>query len=219
MLDEFLPHYDVREAHSVKIAAEPEVVLLALRELTPREVPLFVVLMTLRAGPRARHLSTRRRVLDQFERAGFVSLRDRPDGLAFGSVGRYWQLSGSVRRIEPAEFRDFAEPGYAKGAFDFRLEPHDGDTMLTTETRVLATDDAARRSFLRYWRLIHPGSAAIRVVWLRAIRRRAERHSRRSRRAESAATRQSAQTSTSASRRPEASASSPISGGPARKPT
>jgi hypothetical protein len=218
MLEEFLPHYDVRETHSVKVAAEPEVVLRALRELTPREVPLFVVLMTLRAGPRARHLSARRRVLDQFERAGFVSLRDGPDGLAFGSVGRYWQLSGSLRRIEPGEFRDFAEPGYAKGAVDFRVEPQDGATLLTTETRVLATDETARRRFLRYWRLIHPGSAAIRVVWLRAIRRRAERYSSCSRRAESAASAHSAQTSMSASRRPETSASSPISGGPARKP-
>jgi hypothetical protein len=47
--------------------------------------------------------------------------------------------------------------------------------MITTETRVAATDDGARRSFKRYWRLIAPGSALIRVVWLRAIRRRAER--------------------------------------------
>ena len=33
----------------------------------------------------------------------------------------------------------------------------------------------ARRSFRRYWRVIYPGSAAIRLAWLRAIRRRAER--------------------------------------------
>jgi hypothetical protein len=29
----------------------------------------------------------------------------------------------------------------------------------------------------RYWRVIHPGSALIRIAWLRAIRRRAERQS------------------------------------------
>jgi hypothetical protein len=49
-----------------------------------------------------------------------------------------------------------------------------GGTLLTTETRIQATDDHARRSFRRYWLLIHPGSAAIRRAWLRAIRRRAE---------------------------------------------
>lgn len=39
----------------------------------------------------------------------------------------------------------------------------------------LMTLRAACRSFRRYWRLIYPGSAAIRMAWLRAIRRRAER--------------------------------------------
>jgi hypothetical protein len=38
---------------------------------------------------------------------------------------------------------------------------------------VLCTDAASRRRFRLYWRVIHPGSAAIRVAWLRAIRRRA----------------------------------------------
>jgi hypothetical protein len=47
--------------------------------------------------------------------------------------------------------------------------------MLTTETRIQGTDERARRSFRRYWRLVMPGSAAIRRAWLRAIRKRAER--------------------------------------------
>jgi hypothetical protein len=50
-----------------------------------------------------------------------------------------------------------------------------GRTPLSTETRILATDEAARRRFGRYWVVIRPGSAAIRVVWLWAIRTRAER--------------------------------------------
>jgi hypothetical protein len=145
----------------------------------------------------------------------------------YGVVGRFWQTSGGLRRVDPAVFRDFAEPGYAKAAFNFRLEPRGGRTLLWTETRVLATDERARRRFRRYWRLIHPGSAAIRVAWLRAIRKRGERteraertdYSSRPRRAASAATRQSPQTSDKAARRLDRSASRPISGGPARKPT
>ncbi len=42
------------------------------------------------------------------------------------------------------------------------------------ETRVHATDDPTKRKFAAYWRTIYPGSALIRVMWLRAIRRRAE---------------------------------------------
>jgi hypothetical protein len=116
--------------------------------------------------------------------------------------------------------RDVAEPGYAKAAFNIRLERRGGRVLLSTETRVLATDERARRSFRCHRRFIQPGSAAIRIAWLRAIRRRAERtgYSRWPRRAASAATRQSPQTSESAARRLDTSASRPISGGPARKP-
>jgi hypothetical protein len=41
-----------------------------------------------------------------------------------------------------------------------------------TETRVLATDDGARQAFTRYWRVVYPGSALIRVLWLDAVERR-----------------------------------------------
>jgi hypothetical protein len=171
----FLPRYDVHEVHSTTVAAPPETVMRAVRELTAREAPLFVLLMALRSGPRARRLSTRARVLDQFQRAGFVVLREAPDELVFGAAGRFWRAGGDLRLLDPAEFEGFAEPGYAKAAVDFRVERRGERTLLTTETRVLATDEHARRTFRRYWRVIHPGSAAIRIAWLRAIRRRAER--------------------------------------------
>ena len=44
---------------------------------------------------------------------------------------------------------------------------------LTTETRVYATDASTRRRFALYWRVIYPGSALIRRMWLRAIAHRA----------------------------------------------
>jgi hypothetical protein len=43
-----------------------------------------------------------------------------------------------------------------------------------SETRVHTTDAAAERRFAAYWRLIYPGSAFIRRMWLEAIRQRAE---------------------------------------------
>lgn len=65
--------------------------------------------------------------------------------------------------------------GFALAAINFRLEDAgNGETLLTTETRVYATDATARKKFAWYWRVIYPGSALIRVMWLRAIRDRAE---------------------------------------------
>jgi hypothetical protein len=180
-LDEFLPHYDVREVHSTAVAAAPERVIEAARELTWRDVPLFAALMALRSLPAllAGHRpSASHPIVEDFRRAGFVALAERPDELVFGAIGQFWMPTGGLRVVAPAEFRDLDVPGFAKTVFNFRAEPGPNgsvapSTRLTTETRVLAADDSARRSFLRYWRVIHPGSALIRRVWLRAIRARA----------------------------------------------
>jgi hypothetical protein len=57
---------------------------------------------------------------------------------------------------------------------NFRVTPDGaGGSMVSTETRVFASDASARRRFAAYWRLIYPGSATIRRMWLRAIERRA----------------------------------------------
>ena len=51
---------------------------------------------------------------------------------------------------------------------------HNGRSRLTTETRIFATDDVALGRFTAYWRIIFPGSAILRMTWLRAIKARAE---------------------------------------------
>ena len=177
MLDEFLPSYDVNEVHSVSTDAPPAAVMQAIHALTPQEVPLLVALMAVRSVPRLlgrNRPSLRGPLLDGFERAGFAKLRERPDEVVLGAVGRFWQPTGGLRPIEAAEFLDFDEPGFAKAVFDFRLERSGEGTLVRTETRVATTDTHARRRFGLYWKVVHPGSALIRVAWLRAIRKRAE---------------------------------------------
>ncbi len=45
----------------------------------------------------------------------------------------------------------------------FRAEPRGPrESLALTETRVTCTDEAARRKFVRYWRIVGPGSALIR---------------------------------------------------------
>ena len=55
------------------------------------------------------------------------------------------------------------------------IEPKDAVTERRTEARDLTTDLDSHRAFGRYWRLIMPGSGAIRRSWLGAAKRRAER--------------------------------------------
>jgi hypothetical protein len=179
-LDNALPKYDVRERHSITVKAAPATVLDEVRRMTPRDVPVMVALMALRSLPslllgRGALGVGGRPIVQQFERAGFVRLGTADDELVLGAVGRFWRPSGGLRRVAAESFAAFAEPGWAKGTVNFRVVRERDHTLLSTETRVLATDAAARRSFRRYWRLIYPGSALIRIAWLRAIRRSAER--------------------------------------------
>jgi hypothetical protein len=79
------------------------------------------------------------------------------------------------KKPTPEDFKALHAPGFALAAMNFRVEDAGkGETLLTTETRVYATDASVRRKFAAYWRTIYPGSALIRVMWLRAIRHRAE---------------------------------------------
>jgi hypothetical protein len=187
VLDEFLPVYDVNEVHSTRVAAPPADVLAAARTVTAREVPLLVVLMALRRLPaavRRRRAAVAFRSLDRplltgLTRGGFVTLADRPDELVLGVIGRFWTADGGVLPVSAEGFVAFEEPGFAKAVVNFHVREVDGGTLLTTETRIQGTDESATRSFRRYWRVVMPGSAAIRRAWLRAIRKRAERAARR----------------------------------------
>jgi hypothetical protein len=51
----------------------------------------------------------------------------------------------------------------------------DDHVVLTTETRVLCLDDASRKSFQRYWRVIRPFSGWIRRRGLAIAKEQSER--------------------------------------------
>lgn len=179
-----LGDYRWSERHAVEIAAPPADVLAAVRALTAEEMPLVRALMALRTlparlrGHAVRRAGSARPVLEEMGRSGFVALGETPGHeLVVGIIGRFWQACPAhVAFDSPAAFRAFDAPGWAKAAMNFTVEPlADGRTRLATETRIAATDPAASRRFGRYWRVVGPGSALIRRLWLRAVRRRAER--------------------------------------------
>jgi hypothetical protein len=166
LLDDVLPEWHYRERHRRRVEAEPERVFTAVREVTLHDTPVARVLV----GLRGLHARPDRPIFDQMRDYGFKVEAEEPGReLAFAAIGQPWKLRGGERR-RTSDFRAFVEPGFAKMAFNFRL---DGST-LSTETRVLLTDERSRRAFRRYWLVIRPFSGLIRRVWLRAIARRAQ---------------------------------------------
>jgi hypothetical protein len=172
LLDEILPEYHLREYHSIEIAAPPDAVVEATKALTLRELALTRALIAIR-GLRASNVD--QPLIDGFTRKGFMLLGEAPDEMVLGVIGRFWHPWDNVRRSRPEEFERFAEPGFAKGAMNFRVTARGDRSVLSTETRVLATDESARRRFRCYWLIIRPGSGAIRRDMLRAVERQALR--------------------------------------------
>jgi hypothetical protein len=151
---DWLPECDVSSRHERFVAAEPERAFAGLMAAPPDSVVRALMrLRGMRGAP----------TLDAFFAGhGFEVLSRRPTELVVGASGRPWRLT---ERLCP--FAD-ERPGAVRLAADFRAEPAPGGTLLSTETRVSATDASARRAFRRYWRVVGPFSALIRRRWLRA---------------------------------------------------
>jgi hypothetical protein len=155
-LDNAVPRWQFEERHEIRIAASPERIYSAIRQVTAGEIRFFQILTTIRCLGRCReesiiHAPDAKPILDTATRSGFrILLDDPPHELVIGT------------RVAPETL----------AVMNFRIEP---DGRVTTETRVFAGTDAARRKFAVYWRAIRPGSGIIRRGWLEAIKRRAER--------------------------------------------
>jgi hypothetical protein len=91
-------------------------------------------------------------------------------------LSQAWRLLGGSTppHLDAAALRAWSQPGWLKVGMEFRLEPIPGGTLLSTETRALATDPRTRRVFAAYWFFIRAGSGAIRREVLRTVARRAE---------------------------------------------
>jgi hypothetical protein len=181
-LDEFVPAWQFDEVHSVRIRASRDCVYSAIRTVTPGEISLFQTLTWIRRfgkrGPQSIiNAPAQEPLLDTALRTGFQLLAEDPgQEIVFGVImARPSSIGGRGKRT-PEQFKALSAAHAAKVAMNFRVEEENSDfCTLTTETRVYATDPASRRAFAAYWRVIYPGSACIRRMWLQAIKRRAER--------------------------------------------
>jgi len=177
-LDRFLPRYDAVEHHEIGVDAPVAAAWAAARGLDLARSPVVAALLAVRGIPgmlTGKRTIPRHVGLDAIVANGFVVLaEDPPHELVLGVVGRFWQPTSGIRSVTADEFDDFDEPGFAKGVWNFAVRADGPDrSVVATETRVHCTDATARRRFLRYWRLIGPFSALIRVLLLRSIARAA----------------------------------------------
>ena len=171
-LDDFLQDYEFSERHRLAIHAPAERIDRAVRTVSLTDIPVARALWAVRRLGRSYGDAARPFVDGALENA--VVLDDVPsEGIVLGLTGQFWRLRGGDPEAQARtadEFLAFTRPDACKAVIDFRVGP----SLLSTETRVHVPDPEARRKFGRYWLVIKPFSGLIRILLLRAARRRAE---------------------------------------------
>jgi hypothetical protein len=178
-LDAVTPEWQFHETHRRHVAAPPERVFRAIRQVRADEIAFFETLTWIRRFgrplPPGILNAGREPIIDVALKGGFITLaEDPPRELVVGTA--VIRPPGPRVALTPALFAS-PPPGFALAAMNFQVTSDGANgTWLSTETRVVATSPKARRIFAAYWRVIYPGSAIIRRMWLRAIERRAVAH-------------------------------------------
>ena len=184
LLDRLMPECEVRERHSVRVAAPAEITLAAAREISFQDSGIARTIFALRALPGrllggARAPTGRRPLFDEVIQLGWRQLAETPGHqVIMGAVTQPWRQEVQFRGLPAEEFVVFREPGYAKIAWTIEVEPTgSSSSVFSTETRVVATDPLSRERFRRYWAFLSLGIFIIRYEILRLVRAEAERRS------------------------------------------
>jgi hypothetical protein len=183
LLDRFIPAYEVAERHTVHVNAPPDITFAASCDVDLHRSRIIQAIfkgreLALGAIPEE---TTRPRGLVALTKAlGWGVLAEVPGReLVMGAVTKPWTANPLFRALPPDAFAAFDEPDYVKIVWTLRADPLGPDaSMARTETRVIATDPAARRKFRRYWSIFSPGIVLIRRVALRLTKLDAERRAR-----------------------------------------
>lgn len=182
-LDRFMPRPDIRERHEGLIRAPADLVFDVAMHFDLQSIPLVRAIFWLRgklmgaapAGPRV----PQGFIAEVMGLGwGVLGLRQGRE-IVMGAAVQPWKADVRFRAIPPEQFAEFAEPDLVKIAWTLEAEPlGHAVSRFASETRAVATDDAARARFLRYWRWARFGIVAIRWLMLPAVRREAERRFR-----------------------------------------
>lgn len=185
LIDRYLPTFDETYIYEASVNATPDATYAAMKEIDLRD-PLTDLLFELRELPlnlarRWRGESPVQRpprlTFGELPKEGpvWVVLNEEPGvELVIGAVGRFWKRDYGTRAITAPEFIPFNEPGYAKVALSLAVRPTSEGAILRYEARTRATDESARRTFRRYWRIIGAGVGIVMRRIVRRIRHEAE---------------------------------------------
>ncbi len=185
LLDALMPTCEVAERHEIEVDAPADVTFAAARELDLDRSPIVRAIMGIRtlptrvtgaSGP-VRHPAG---LVDETLALGWRMVAEIPNrALVMGAVTRPWEPIVTFHGVTASEFRAYNPPTAAKIVWTLEVDSlGPSRSRARTQTRVVTTDEAARRLFRRYWAVFSPGIIVIRWESLRLIRADAERRAR-----------------------------------------
>jgi hypothetical protein len=179
LIDKYMPVFDVHDRHVKHVVADPLRAYGAVRDLDLNRSWVVRLLFGIRSIP-ARLFSRRSSRLPSSPQAflnmvlaqGWKILEEDPGReMVVGCVTQPWKAQVRFKGLAPADFVAFAQPGFAKIAWNIVAEPAAGGAVVSTETRVQTTDQISRRRFRTYWFFLNPGIRLIRRIALQALAR------------------------------------------------
>ena len=173
-----MPEYQFKERHSVETNLPVESLWHAVKAISPGEIGVIRSLMAIRSLP-AKLVGRTKAVFEPdrplIRETPFFTILEEiaPQEIVLGMAGQFWKLDGGPLSgiSTPTDFQNFQKPDHIRVTVNFEVAAG----RVSTETRIQALDEPARRKFGLYWTLIRPGSGWIRIAWLRAICRKAEK--------------------------------------------
>jgi len=176
LIDSFAPNPDAVEIHSIAINASPETVYQTLWTADLGGSLIIKLLLGLRSLPQVvlrggRVPRDRKITLQTIIDSGFGILANEPEEIVLGVRGKFWRPTGNLLPFDRDSFTSAVRPGLARAVWNFSIkESTAGETVLSTETRVMCGDSASRRKFRMYWFFVRPFSGLIRRIMLSAVR-------------------------------------------------
>ncbi|MDM7924070.1 MAG: hypothetical protein QUS14_17425 [Pyrinomonadaceae bacterium] len=177
-IDEFMPSWDVRERFEHRVKAPADVVMRVAYDFDMQSIFLIRAIVNARKFILGGTKEVRRPIglVEETRSLGWGTLVEEPGRLLIcGAVCRPWFGDVTFTAIHPKEFASFAEPDLVKIVWTLEAEEIEPKvTRFAHEVRAIATDEEARRKFLRYWRWARFGIVAIRLLLLPSIKKRSE---------------------------------------------
>ncbi len=178
LIDSFAPNPDAVETHRITINASPDAVYSALWTADLGGSLIIKLLLGLRSlpefavRPRRSLPRSQRLTLQTLIDVGFGVLAEQAGKeIVLGVTGRFWRPTGNLSPFDRDDFDQPVPPGLARAVWNFSVQPsNQGQTILSTETRVVCGDSSSRRKFRAYWFFVRPFSGLIRRIMLRTVR-------------------------------------------------